>query len=138
MAHFTFTCYEEDNTDSSLSFDADYLGDVLEKFEQFLKGAGYHFEGNLEFVTNDYDEYDDSDEYVEQQKKVDYSYQSAYQSATPNILIDQIKALTTADIASLNIATVNGSGTIPGYGAVPPTMSPLQPLTKKDLDKWSL
>ena len=61
MSTFTFTCYNED-TESSLTFSAEYLGDVLERFEQFLKGANYHFEGNLDFVTFDSDDdYDDEE-----------------------------------------------------------------------------
>ena len=144
MSTFTFTCYNED-TESSLTFSAEYLGDVLERFEQFLKGAGYHFEGNLDFVTFDSDD-DYDDDYDDEEppeglvkvfqhnmsKTTDYSYPN---TVTPTVTIGQIQALTTSDVAAFQ---VTGSGTIPGYGAVPPTMAPIQPLTPKDLDKWSL
>jgi hypothetical protein len=35
-------------------FEADYLPDVLTEVELFLKGAGFVFDGNLDFV-NDFD-----------------------------------------------------------------------------------
>ena len=37
------------------------LNEVLEEFECFLKGAGYHFEGKIDIVKED-DEYDFDDE----------------------------------------------------------------------------
>jgi hypothetical protein len=36
-------------------FEADYLPNVLEELELFLKGAGFIFDGNLDFV-NDFEE----------------------------------------------------------------------------------
>jgi len=33
-------------------FDADYLPDVLSEVELFLKGAGFVFDGNLDFVND--------------------------------------------------------------------------------------
>lgn len=39
-------------------FQADYLPDVLSEVELFLRGAGFYFDGNLQFV-NDTETYDD-------------------------------------------------------------------------------
>jgi hypothetical protein len=144
MAKFTFMCNEEDDTDSSLSFNADYMGEVLEKFEQFLKGSGYYFEGNLEFVTHDYDADDDfNDDYDDEDPIHDYAPKSNYNTnftigQLQPILVSEVKPLTSADVAALQGFNVAGSGSVSGYGAVPPTMAPLQPLTPKDLNKWSL
>jgi hypothetical protein len=133
MANFTFTSYEEDNTTSSLSFDADFMGEILEKFEQFLKGSGYHFEGNLEFVTNDYDDEYDSD-YDDEEPVHDYAPQSSYaydNVMTPNFTISEVRPLTTSDVAALQ---VSGGKIMQGYGAVRPTMAPLGPLTPNDIN----
>ncbi len=40
---------------STIEFEADQLGDVVEYFTQFLRGCGYHIDGHLEIV-NDYEE----------------------------------------------------------------------------------
>jgi len=34
-------------------FDKEYLPDVIEQFQTFLKGCGYHFNGDLDLVTED-------------------------------------------------------------------------------------
>lgn len=39
----------------TLEFEVDQLADVISYFEQFLRGSGYHFEGQLDFV-NDFDD----------------------------------------------------------------------------------
>lgn len=52
-----YTLIVEDEYDGSRStreFTADYLPDVLSEVELFLKGAGFIFNGNLDFV-NDFD-----------------------------------------------------------------------------------
>lgn len=33
---------------NTLEFESDQLADVVEYFEQFLRGAGYHFDGHLD------------------------------------------------------------------------------------------
>ncbi len=43
------------------------LPEVLESFEQFLRGAGYHFNGDIEIVENEEPEYgikEETDEVV--------------------------------------------------------------------------
>jgi hypothetical protein len=52
---------------NTMEFEVDQLQDVLAYFEQFLKGAGYVFDGTLDIVPPDepivynYDEKDDVD-----------------------------------------------------------------------------
>jgi hypothetical protein len=38
---------------NTMEFEVDQLGDVVSYFEQFLRGAGYHFDGHLDFVYDD-------------------------------------------------------------------------------------
>lgn len=40
----------EGTTRSIREFETDYLYDVLPELEDFLRGAGFHFNGNLEIV----------------------------------------------------------------------------------------
>ena len=70
MSKFTFV-YENrnifnDGLDNKLTMESnvDSLNDVIEQFEMFLKGAGYVFDGRLDFVQdNDYPDFDDEEEY---------------------------------------------------------------------------
>ena len=36
-------------------FTKEYLPDILQEFEMFLRGAGFHFGGNLDFVEDAYE-----------------------------------------------------------------------------------
>ena len=38
------------NTETTIEFDADYLPDILQHFEMFIRGSGFHQSGTLEFV----------------------------------------------------------------------------------------
>ena len=40
----------EHNTETTIEFDADYVPDILQHFEMFLRGSGFHQSGTLEFV----------------------------------------------------------------------------------------
>lgn len=56
---FTFT-YEDDGLSSkdSVVFTTEgtkTIWELLEKFEGFLNATGYHFDGHLEFVDDDFD-----------------------------------------------------------------------------------
>ena len=56
MPKFTLTCdYSDENSTHVVTheFTADVLYLVLEQFEMFLKGAGYVFDGNLDFVDHE-------------------------------------------------------------------------------------
>ena len=56
---YEFKCFETDvfgqetNNMISTSFHADTLDSVLEKFEYFLKGNGFHFDGRIDIVKED-------------------------------------------------------------------------------------
>jgi len=39
--------------ETTVEFSADYLPDILEHFEMFLHGSGFHFSGNLDFVSDE-------------------------------------------------------------------------------------
>ena len=41
------------NTETTIEFDADYLPDILQHFEMFLRGSGFHASGTLDFVGED-------------------------------------------------------------------------------------
>ena len=44
------------SAETTVEFSADSLPDILEHFEMFLRGSGFHFSGNLDFVSDE--EYD--------------------------------------------------------------------------------
>ena len=57
MSKFTFICEEDPcpfgesiTTKKTFEFNADRLDSVIGEFETFLRGCGFHLEGNLEFV----------------------------------------------------------------------------------------
>ena len=54
MTKFTFTSEFQGfgSPKNTLEFDCDQLEDVLMYFEQFLKGAGFIYDGHLEIVDN--------------------------------------------------------------------------------------
>jgi len=61
MSKFMLTSICEDIV-TTKEFDSEYLYDVVERFEEFLRGCGYYFEGRLDIVneceaeeTNAYD-----------------------------------------------------------------------------------
>jgi hypothetical protein len=60
MPKFTFICEHDSFSDGGLQskntyeFKADGLFDVVEEFETFLKGSGYYFDGELDFVVDDF------------------------------------------------------------------------------------
>ena len=52
-----FTLISEHNTGEkiTLEFNKEYLPDILQEFEMFLRGAGFQFGGNLDFVEDAYE-----------------------------------------------------------------------------------
>ena len=50
------------NAETTIEFSADYLPDILEHFEMFLRGSGFHPSGTLDFVNYDDCELEFSDE----------------------------------------------------------------------------
>jgi hypothetical protein len=55
--------------ETTVEFSADYLPDILEQFEMFLRGSGFHFSGTLDFVSDEeyYGEIPDFDPPTDQQ-----------------------------------------------------------------------
>jgi len=74
MSKFTFICQEESmpfahsvQTKRTVEFEAETLNDIVNEFEMFLRGAGFHFDGNLDIVDESQwesisDEEDDREE----------------------------------------------------------------------------
>ena len=68
MSKYTFTCEyvgmtgQPDGSKITLEVQEESLRNVVEAFERFLKGAGFVYDGYLDFVddTNDTDEYKES------------------------------------------------------------------------------
>jgi hypothetical protein len=55
MPKFTFIAEHLTGEKITTEFDKEHLSDIVENFEMFLRGAGFHFSGNLEFVEDAYD-----------------------------------------------------------------------------------
>lgn len=58
MPKFTFVCEHQDHhgcsdSKTTLEFEKEGLFEVVEEFERFLKGSGYVFSGQLEFVEDE-------------------------------------------------------------------------------------
>jgi hypothetical protein len=53
MPKFTLIC-DHGNEKTTVEFEKEYLPEVLENLEMFLRGAGYHFNGTLDFVDDEY------------------------------------------------------------------------------------
>ena len=41
------------SAETTVEFSTDYLPDILEQFEMFLRGSGFNFSGNLDFVSDE-------------------------------------------------------------------------------------
>jgi len=51
MPKFTFICEHLDPlVRTTHEFEVEYIGDVVQEFETFLRGSGFYFDGNLDFV----------------------------------------------------------------------------------------
>ena len=54
---YSFTKKSIENNDVvdrvETEFEAIYLDDIIERFESFLKGGGFHFKGHLQIVNDD-------------------------------------------------------------------------------------
>ena len=62
---------EFEGATTTREFNADYLPDVLSEIELFLRGAGFVFNGNLDFV-NDFDLEPELDEYIPHGNPIDH------------------------------------------------------------------
>jgi hypothetical protein len=78
MSKFTFVCQEESmpfvhsiQSKRTVEFNAETLDDILNEFEMFLRGAGFHFEGHLDFVNED--EWNEDNDGVEEFETPQYN-----------------------------------------------------------------
>jgi len=76
MSKFTFICEDEPmpfatNVDAkrTVQFNSGSLGTIIEEFENFLRGCGFHFRGQLDFIDDD----DDSCIAIDEQLNSDFS-----------------------------------------------------------------
>ena len=60
MSKFTFICEEEAmpfadavSSKRTVEFKAETISDIVNEFEMFLKGCGFHFSGHLDFVSDE-------------------------------------------------------------------------------------
>jgi len=60
MSKFTFICEDEAmpwsagiTSKKTVEFNGDSLSDIVSEFDMFLKGCGFHFEGQLDLVNTD-------------------------------------------------------------------------------------
>jgi hypothetical protein len=54
---YTFTKISSEGgravSSNNIQFEEVYLDDIIQNFESFLKGCGFHFKGNLQIVNDD-------------------------------------------------------------------------------------
>jgi hypothetical protein len=54
---YTFTKISSENgravSSNNVQFEEVYLDDIIQNFESFLKGCGFHFNGQLQIVSED-------------------------------------------------------------------------------------
>jgi hypothetical protein len=72
MSRFTFICEDDPMpfadgivTKKTFEFNAEHLDSIIDEFETFLKGCGFHFDGFLEMSKYPTLENDDLDEFTE-------------------------------------------------------------------------
>ena len=41
------------NAVTTVEFSADYVGDILEQFQMFIRGCGFYVDGTLDFISED-------------------------------------------------------------------------------------
>lgn len=89
MAKYTFICEEEPTPYSTfvkskktIEFRADGLSDVLEQFESFLRGSGFSFQGQLDFIDDS--EYEDTEpDWIVPREKKDFDFSEIPQNNWP-------------------------------------------------------
>jgi hypothetical protein len=52
MSKFILSSIQDESL-TTKEFESDYLYDVVERFEEFLRGCGYYFEGRLDIVNDE-------------------------------------------------------------------------------------
>ena len=57
---FVFYHVSRDGTKTIKKADKNYLPDILQEFQDFLRGCGYYFDGNLDIVNEEQGAEDES------------------------------------------------------------------------------
>ncbi len=98
MSKFTFVCQEEampfmSSTEAkrTVEFRAEGLSDILQEFESFLRGAGFHFEGHLDIVDENLGSFDGDYDVAEEVDEYDIEQSKQRWSATVNSLMNPPK-----------------------------------------------
>jgi hypothetical protein len=93
------------NAVTSIEFDADFLPDILEHFEMFLRGSGFHPSGRLDFVdeswADDCPQFEPAEEHYEEAAKEVWPfplqkqpvmqesiYEDGYESPSGSVVMD--------------------------------------------------
>ena len=93
------------NAVTSIEFDADFLPDILEHFEMFLRGSGFHPSGTLDFVdeswADDCPQFEPAEEHYEEPVKEEWPfplqkqpvmqesiYEDGYESPSGSVVMD--------------------------------------------------
>jgi hypothetical protein len=79
MSKFTFICQEESmpfahsiQSKRTVEFNAETLDSILNEFEMFLRGAGFHFNGQLDIVN--VDEWNEDSDGIEEFKTPQFQF----------------------------------------------------------------
>ncbi len=91
MAKFTFTC-EDDfpivAAKRTVEFNSDSLAQVIEEFENFLRGCGFSFRGQLDFIDDS--EYEDTEpDWNTPREKINFDFSEIPQNNWP---FDKVKS----------------------------------------------
>jgi hypothetical protein len=73
MSKFTFTCVDDAipwagqvTTKRTFEFEAVHIDSVIDEFQYFLKGCGFHLGGNLEIVPDEIATEDEDNDGIEE------------------------------------------------------------------------
>lgn len=112
MSKFTFVCQEEAmpfgdvvSSKRTVEFSTETLEDIVSEFEKFLRGCGFYFKGQLDFVSDE--------EIVYQSKEVDFDFSNIPQNNWP-FKNEQIKPLTVDDLEKMSSFNFEMPGTLGG------------------------
>jgi len=79
MSKFTFICQEESmpfvhsiQSKKTVEFNAETLNDIMNEFEMFLRGAGFHFNGQLDIVN--VDEWNEDNDGIEEYETPQFQF----------------------------------------------------------------
>jgi len=115
MSKFTFVCQEEampfaSSVDAkrTVEFEAETLEDIVSEFENFLRGCGFYFKGQLSF-----DDREELEFVTLQAAKQNFDFSEIPKNNWP-FQNEQIKPLTVADLEKLNKFNFEMPGTLGG------------------------